>query len=127
MNTGQKLVRLPGIYTIHRLTPGDPLPEIKKGFHSITSTEDEISIVCPEEVKVDSGSSSPGWICLQMEGPLELEQVGILHGITSTLKAAGISLFVISTYDTDYILIPVKDYSRASSAFSTQYIISEEN
>ena len=121
-----ELAILSGTYTIHRLDPGSELPETWEGFHSITCTDDEISLVCNDEVEISSTERNPGWKCLKVVGPLELDQVGILHDLSQPLKDAGISIFVVSTYDTDYLLVPGSAFEKAIKDLSTRYIIKIE-
>ena len=72
---------------------------------SITRTPDELSIVCPEEaVPPDDVTSEDGWRALKVPGPIPFETTGVLAGIAAPLAAAGISIFAISTFDTDYVL-----------------------
>ena len=120
---GISLIPLQGTYTIHRLQPNQELPVIKDGFYSVTVTDDEVSVVCLDEIKIDSEQNSPAWKCIKLAGPLELDQVGILHDLTKPLKEAGISIFAISTYDTDYLLVPQKSYNDAIQVLSDQYVL----
>ena len=85
-------------------------------FCSITRTPDELSIVCPaENAPAHVGSVGP-WACLQVEGVLDFGLTGILAGLASSLAAAGINLFAISTFRTDYILVREEDLSRTQDA-----------
>jgi hypothetical protein len=87
--------------------PPEWIPD--KGLTSITWTEDETSIVCPEDaVPEEMSIVSRRWRALEVEGPLDLEQVGVLADLAQPLAAAGISIYVLSTYNTDYLL--VRDY-----------------
>ncbi len=122
-NTSISLVPVPGSYSIHRLQPGQKIPRIEQGFHSVTITDEEISVVCMEDIELNSEHCSPGWKCLKLAGPLELNLVGILHDLTRPLKEAGISVFVISTYNTDYLLIPHDSYDQAIQELSDKYVI----
>ena len=72
---------------------------------SITRTADEVSIVCPESVVPDGVIAERGWRVLKLRGPFAFDDVGILASFAAPLAAAGISLFAVSTFDTDYILI----------------------
>lgn len=72
---------------------------------AIVRTEDELSIVCLQEFVPDSIKREAGWRCLKVQGPLDFSQVGILASIALPLAESGISIFAISTYDTDYILL----------------------
>lgn len=95
-------------YEIIRLSPEEPILSslLEKPFVSITRTEEEISIVAKEglfqswNVPVEKG-----WRIIKVEGPLDFTLMGVVSSLTVPLAAAGISVFVISTYDTDYLLI----------------------
>lgn len=101
--------------TIHRLPPDSPIPKqvYNSGFYSISKTEDELSIVCESSIIVNSQKSEAEWACLKILGPLDFSQIGILSKIASTLAEVKISIFVISTYDTDYVLLKTKNLETA--------------
>lgn len=82
---------------------------------SVTRTKDELSVVCPTSLVPAGVESSSGWSCIEVKGPLSFDQVGILASIASPLARAGISIFVISTYLTDYILVRKKQLKAAIS------------
>ena len=87
-------------------------------FYSVTHTSDELSVVCAED-KVPVGvRCEKGWRGLKVEGPLDFGLVGILAAIAATLAAAGISLFALATFDTDYILVKADQYERAIAALA---------
>lgn len=105
---------LPDAFAVCRLapiTPGAPLtlPEwarLEAGpFVSVTCTADECSIVCAESAVPETIIAERGWRCLRVHGPLDFSLTGILAGLAGALAAAGISIFAISTYDTDYLLV----------------------
>ena len=77
----------------------------RDGFLSVTRTDHEISVVCRSEVAPDAPRREDGWALLKVEGPLEFGETGILAKIATTLAGAEISIFAISTFDTDYILV----------------------
>jgi hypothetical protein len=82
-------------------------------FISTTRTTDELSIVCPAEnipAEVDPG---PRWICLKLEGPFPFSQTGVLLSFIEPLSNHAIPIFATSTYDTDYVLIPLEHADRA--------------
>lgn len=83
------------------------------GFFSITRTAEELSIVCSEALVPPGIQVESGWRGLKVEGPLDFALTGILAGLSGVLAQAGISLFAISTYDTDYILVKEKDLEKA--------------
>ena len=72
---------------------------------SITRTRDELSIVAFDEAIPDGVRVSRGWRALKLSGPFAFELTGILESVLEPLSAAGISIFAISTFDTDYVLV----------------------
>lgn len=74
-------------------------------FFSVTRTQDELSIVCPEEYVPGGVSQERGWRALKLEGPFDLSIVGILSSVAAPLAEAGASIFAVSTFDTDYALV----------------------
>ena len=98
---------LDGHYTIHRFSPKKNLPTevLTSSFLSITKTEDELSIVCDASIVLDTEVSESGWSCIKVLGPLDFALTGILAKLSVILAEAQVSIFAISTYDTDYILI----------------------
>jgi hypothetical protein len=97
---------------ICRLASDDPLPpwSMTAAYWSITRTPDELSIVPPEV------AASRGWRALRFEGPLPLDQTGILASVTTPLANAHVSLFALATYETDYVLIPAAQRAAAIGA-----------
>ncbi len=110
-----KLGLQPGKLAVCRLDPSDPVPEWSKHglFHAVTRTPHELSIVCSDDAVPDGVRCERGWICLAVRGPLEFTEVGILSSLTVPLAEAGISVFALSTYDTDYVLVRSADHKRA--------------
>ncbi len=83
---------------------------------SITRTESELSIVCPEDGIPDGVIAERSWRALQVEGPLSFDLVGILANLSAALAAAEVPLFSLSTYETDYLLVQQSQLSRAVAA-----------
>ena len=109
-----KLTVLPGEYSVWRLDADAPLPSIEsRQFVSITRTADELSVVSLASDVPDGANAETGWRCLQVEGPLPFEMTGVLAGLSKPLAEAGIPIFVVSTYDTDYLLVKTIDLDRA--------------
>lgn len=98
---------VPGRFSIHRLTPDEALPAaaLASPLFSMTRTDEELSIVCAEEISLDSFRCEAGWSGIKVVGPLDFGLTGILADLSGLLAEAGISLFAISTFDTDYILV----------------------
>ena len=111
---------LRGDYSIHRLPPGSDVPAIpcETAFSSITRTDEEITVVCPSAIDLKSEQTEPGWFVLKVIGPLDFSLTGILAGISRVLSDAEISLFALSTWDTDYILVRSHDREGAIKAMT---------
>ena len=82
-------------------------------FSSITRAKDELSIVClqsqvPPDVKYEGE-----FACLKLHGPFPLTQTGVLGSFIAPLAAAGIAVFALATFDTDYVLIHATQQARA--------------
>lgn len=105
---------LPGAMAICRLDADVDIPDWANGeVVSITRTPDELSIVFSEDNVPDDVRSETGWRCLRVAGPLDFSMVGVIASLTGTLAAASISVFVISTFDTDYLLVKKSDLKAA--------------
>lgn len=100
-------------YSVYRFKEGANLPLwiYKSDFYSITGTTDELSVVAVENPVFNGVLENKGWKVLKIAGPLDFSLVGIIAELTSILKDEGIPVFVISTYDTDYILIKEENLS----------------
>ncbi len=109
---------MPEVISVCRLAPTADIPGWAGDgiFISITRTADELSIVCAEGAVPDDVQAERGWRMLQVQGPLDFGLVGVLSSITAPLADAGVSVFAISTYDTDYVLVKGTDLSRAVQA-----------
>lgn len=109
---------LPGILAVCRMGPRDPAPTWADGapFCCVMRTPDELSIVCaaanvPSHVKHESG-----WRAFQLVGPVPFTTTGVVSGLTAPLAAAGIGVFILSTFDTDYLLVKQANVERAAQA-----------
>lgn len=93
--------------TVHRFAPNTPIPAqvLTSDFYSISRTVDELSIVCPANINLPSDKTEDHWSCIKVLGPLDFSLTGILAAISAVLAEANISIFAISTFDTDYILV----------------------
>jgi hypothetical protein len=86
-----------------------------KGFVSITRTADELSIVCRSDAVPDTVRAERDFRLLKIEGPFDFSLTGILLAVIGPLADAGISIFAVSTYDTDYVLVKMNDLKPAVS------------
>lgn len=98
----------PGLYTIYKLDSSQV--DVTKllenyDFFSFTVTKEEFSLVCREGVVKNYLQAESGWNLFKVIGPLEFELIGIIAEISKPLAESGISIFTISTYDTDYFLV----------------------
>ena len=104
------------------LKPGEAAPVWASvgDLYSITLTEDELSVVCDEAAVPNDVTSEPGWRCLKAHGPFEFSMVGVLASLTAPLAAAGVSVFALSTYDTDYLLVKDEDLANTIDVLRQQ-------
>ncbi len=112
-----KLTLLDGIYCVCRLPPHESIPDniLQSTFYSISKTTDELSIVCLENLAPQQAKIEKSWSIIQVQGPLDFSLTGILASLATPLAEEKISLFAISTFDTDYILVKNKDIDSAKS------------
>ena len=98
---------VPGIYAVCRQNPKSPLPSwaTPDGFIAIVRTAEELSIVCAEQAVPPGVICQRGWRGLKVAGPLDFALTGVLASLAGPLAEAGVSIFAISTYDTDYLFI----------------------
>jgi uncharacterized protein len=118
VNRHLELSLLPERFAISRLAADSPIPAwaTQGPFFSVTRTGDELSIVT-EISRVPVGvSSQPGWRVLKVHGPFVLSEVGVLSALAKPLAEAKISLFAVSTFDTDYLLVASETLSAAIAA-----------
>ena len=115
-----RITRCANTFAIVRFDPWTPIPEwlADEPFLSITRTEDELSIVCPERLVPLETSAERGWRALKVEGPIDFALTGVLSSILAPLAAAKISIFAISTYDTDYVLVREHSFDRTCDVLS---------
>jgi hypothetical protein len=105
---------LDGSFAICRLDGAAPIPDwsLRGSFYAVVRTADELSVVCPQ-VDVPRGTTCDGgWRCLKVNGPLDLSLVGVLSSLATPLARAGISVFAVSTYDTDYLMVRAWELAR---------------
>jgi hypothetical protein len=112
------LFLLPETFAVCRLPAGAALPAwaMSGSLYAVTRTADELSIVCPQAQAPDGALCQPGWRCFQVAGPLDFALTGVLASLAGPLAAAGVSIFAISTYDTDYLLAPATALDAAVAA-----------
>lgn len=103
-----KLTLLKDRLAICRLMPGEAIPEWASsdgGFYSVTRTADELSIVCAENAVPPGIRCERGWRIFAIEGPFDFAATGVVVSAATPLARAGVPIFAISTFDTDYVLV----------------------
>jgi GNAT superfamily N-acetyltransferase len=114
----QTLLLLDGTFAVCRLDSASSIPPWATAdkLFSLTRTGDELSIVCRQDAVAEGILCERGWRCWRVAGTIPFSVVGVLASLTAPLAEAGISVFAISTFDTDYLLVKEKDLGRAVTA-----------
>ena len=107
-----------GHFAIHSLATNSKIPEdvFSAEIFFIAKTYDEVSIVIPQSIAIVSDEVERDWRALEVIGPLDFSLTGILSNISTVLANEKISIFAISTFDTDYILVKENNVSHAKEA-----------
>lgn len=108
-------------FAIHSLANHSDIPSVvfQAPIYFIAKTFEEISIVLPQTISIPSDDVEPDWRALEVLGPLGFTLTGVLSNISSVLAKNSISIFVISTFDTDYILVKQDKINAAIAALQT--------
>jgi uncharacterized protein len=110
---------LPDTLALCRLEPTAPVPAwaaLPGPFLTVSRTADELSITTAESAVPPEVPCERGYRAFRVRGPLPLHLIGVLAAIANPLAAAGLSIFAISTYDTDYVLVKARDLPAARDA-----------
>ncbi len=107
MSSPLTLEVLPDDYAIARLAPAAEIPAwaTAEAVFSVSRTPDELSILCPAHCLPADQPAEAGFRGMRVRGPLAFSEVGILASLVAPLAEAGISIFSVSTYDTDYLFV----------------------
>jgi hypothetical protein len=89
---------------------------LSSDFYFIGKTHDELSLVVKQDIAIEALESDYDWRVLEVLGPLNLSMVGIMAEISAILAAAKISIFVVSTFETDYFLVKSDSLAKAVAA-----------
>ncbi|WP_425146007.1 ACT domain-containing protein [Deinococcus sp.] len=92
------------------------LPALKGEFFSLTRTPGELSLVCETRFLAPEVRHEAGWRAFRLHGPFEFTLTGLLVSVLEPLRAAGIGIFALSTYDTDYVLVKESHLTTAIAA-----------
>lgn len=124
------LIVLQNKYAIYKFRNDTTLPSwiYSSDFYSITKTVDEVSVVTIQnEINSENIACSKDWRILKVVGPLDFSMVGLIADLSNILKEKKISIFTISTYDTDYIMVKQKDLEAGIRVLrEKEYIVSLE-
>jgi hypothetical protein len=98
---------LPELFAVARLAPDAPVPSwaTRGAFFSVTRTSEELSIVTAESNVPTGVRSQANWRALRVHGPFAFSEIGVVSALAAPLADARISLLVVSTFDTDYLLV----------------------
>ncbi len=115
------LIVMEGLFGVCRLTATDEMPAwgFLGEFFSVTRTADEISIVCAEQNIPDGILCEKNWRMIKIQGILDFNLVGIVAGVSTVLAGANVALYVLSTYNTDYILVKQHALDKAVEALKS--------
>ena len=109
------LVVVDGTFAVCRLGADATIPAWATAGHffSITRTADELSVVCCQDAVPEGVVGERGWRCLRVAGTIPFSVVGVLASLAAPLAEAGISVFAVSTFDTDCLLMKAADFEKA--------------
>ena len=115
MTNNLKLEVAPVELAVVQLDPTADIPgwALAGDLYSVSRTPEELSIVCGQEFVPDGLTARRGFRALKVQGPLEFSAVGVLESLARPLAEAGLSIFVISTFATDYLLVAAVDLASA--------------
>jgi putative acetyltransferase len=113
-----RLLGIGGSFAVCKLATGSPIPPwaTTGDLFSVTRTPDELSIVCRQEVVTEGVACERGWRCLRVAGAMPLSLVGVLASLTTPVAKAGVGVFAISTFDTDYLFVKADELPKAVAA-----------
>ena len=123
---------LPEEYAICRFSPGEEIPSWAfsaiSDFVSVSRSRTELSVICAADAVPGALSDGISWRCMHVAGSSGLDEPGVLVSVADPLAAAGISVFVIATYDTDYLLVTdIEAAMRALRAAGHQVMLSDDD
>ena len=98
---------LPDSYAVCRLKDSGDIPKRVRSlpFYAIVGTENSITLVCDQKYISDTEECEKNWRCFEIEGPFDFSEIGIISKVSGPLAHAKIAVFVISAFETDYLLV----------------------
>lgn len=95
----------------------EPIVDWRGPFTALVHTGEELSLVCESgAVPADALAVEPDWRAFRIAGALDFSLIGVIAGISGVLASEGIPVFVVSTYDTDHVLLKAVDFQRGLEA-----------
>ena len=115
--------------SIHKILAIESLPSSvwQSRFVSLSKTEVELSLVCESHIPIASAQTQKNWSCFRVMGILDFSLTGILNSIAEPLAKGGISIFALSTFDTDYILVKKDKIDAAINALKAHGFVIQKN
>jgi hypothetical protein len=115
-----KLYVLDDLYAVARCDPDAPMPPwASRGpFWSVTRSDSELSVVCREDDVPAEASAERGWCALELAGPLDFSLTGVVSALVVPLADAEVPIFVLSTFETDYLLVREHDLQGSVEALT---------
>jgi hypothetical protein len=109
------LTVFPGTYAIARFAPDQSIPfdYTNSLFYTVSKTDQELSLVCEERLVRADEKAERGRRLIRVESTLAFSLTGIVASLAAPLADASVSIFVVSTYDTDYLLVNEGDLDQA--------------
>ncbi len=114
----QTLAVLPQKFSIYSLDVNAEIPKqvFNTSVYFIGKTNEELSLVVPDDIYIEAQECDSGWRALEVLGPLQLSMIGIMADIGNVLAQAKVSIFVVSTFETDFFLVKEADLQSAAHA-----------
>lgn len=117
-----KLKLLCSEFSVCKLSPKSKIPlwALESEYLFLSRTSDELSVLCPTTTIPSNVQSDGGWRCFRVDGDLEFEQIGVVSTVSTPLANAGISLFLVSTHDRDYVFLRQENLTKAIETYKDQ-------
>jgi nitrilase len=112
------LLEVVGRFAVCKLPPGSAIPAWATAgdVFSVTRTVEELTVVCRQEMVPSGTQAEVGWRCLRVAGAMPFTLVGVLASLTGPVASAGVGVFVVSTFDTDYLFVKDAGFQAAVAA-----------
>jgi hypothetical protein len=125
-----QLSLLKDLYGICKFPSDSSIPEwaLDESLCSITRSKKELTVVCPQGIIPANTEYDSDWRCFRIDGSFDFNQIGVISSLAEPLAEAGVSIFVISTYDTDYILVKEEKVEQAVNVLTDNgHLVSRED